>query len=120
MIIRAAAAADVPFILDSWARSAKRACEAWPADATPFSLDHARAVIEAPDSRCLVASHPERLDVIVGWGCARGSTLEYVYVKHAARRCGIARDLVTHLWVRHVASFTAPWTRTVSLDASPC
>ncbi len=41
-----------------------------------------------------VAFHPEVPDEIIGWSCADGRTLHYVYVKQAYRHYGIASRLL--------------------------
>lgn len=63
-------------------------------------------------STTYIASAAELPNVYIGWMAANADTLEYVYVKRAARRLGIARDLMKHHGtpLTRQAMITWPWT----------
>lgn len=94
---------DRPFIFDSFRRSFDSS--AGP-NTRPYPVHCFAALLDIGE--CHVAVAADSPDVIIGWSLVIGTTLEYVYVKKDARRCGIARELVGH--VTRAACTTAPWT----------
>ena len=100
---------DEAFVMDSWRHSQDSASTAWLAPR--FSPLYAADALAK--GVCKVAVASEAPDVLLGWALVRGNTLEYVYVKKAARKCRIASDLF-HAFgpcVTRAATTTAPWTR---------
>ena len=63
-------------------------------------------------STTYVAMAEKSTSAYIGWMSANADTLEYVYVKRAARRLGIARDLMKHHGqpLTRQALVTWPWT----------
>lgn len=99
---------DRNFILDSWVQSCRH------------ELSFSAAAHVLVEGRCKVAVAEADPSVIVGWALARSKTLEYVYVKKDARRCGIAKELVVALLpIRRAGCTTWPWTRAYAEDRFP-
>lgn len=120
IIILPATEDALPFIRDSFVRSWTDAASKddanelaqllyrfgdRPAHALRYHLD-----IVLARSTTYVACAPESPSAYIGWMSATGDTLEYVYVKKAARRLGIARDLIKHAGCTSQALVTWPWT----------
>jgi GNAT superfamily N-acetyltransferase len=110
------------FVVDSFVRSFDGAAEAVPRkDATLaqlYALEagrpplYAYAALMLARSTTLLACPAESPNVYLGWMSASGDTLEYVYVKHSARRLGIARELINAGGaITRQAMHTWPWTR---------
>ena len=95
--VRLATDADLPFIQDSWHRSAMRQL---PTYAEHWGLGRAQWLSQQI-SHCIrtglvfVAVVEDYPDVVLGWTCvAPTDVAHYVYVKHDARRMGIAKELL--------------------------
>ena len=94
--LRKAAAADVPFILNSWLRSHY---DAW---AEPHGIPkgryyaetHRSACLTLARAECLLAVNPEDETHLLGYVVWEPGTLHYVYVKHPYRREGLASRLL--------------------------
>lgn len=98
---------DRPFIFNSFMRSYDAAADT---NTRPYPIHCFAHLLDI--GVCKVACAAEHTDVIIGWALVVGRTLEYVYVKKDARRCGIARDLVRAIGdVTRAGCTTAPWTR---------
>lgn len=100
------------FVLDSFVTSllhtrSDEACD-WRARAMDGGA--MRAWLRGQLEHVRLAVPANRPDVLVGWSLVIGNTLHYVYVKHAARRFGIARGLLADTDVKHVSLTTWPWT----------
>jgi GNAT superfamily N-acetyltransferase len=99
LIIRDATAQDVPFVYDSWIQS-YRACNTMKLQHTQRYYEGQRGLIEKilrrEGAAVKVATSSAEPDVILGWCCVEpdANVLHYVYVKHRARGCGVARMLL--------------------------
>jgi GNAT superfamily N-acetyltransferase len=51
-------------------------------------------LVQSPKNAVALATLDGEPDVFLGWACGAAGVLHYVYVKHAFRENGIARDLV--------------------------
>lgn len=98
MIVRQAAEADEPFIMDSWLRSFRHS---WFAGPIPNSLYYKvyRPIIMAvrarPGARLLVCVDDDDPDSIYGFACIEPpGIIHYVYTKDVYRRKGVARRLL--------------------------
>ncbi len=100
---RAPAKSDVPFVVDSWVKSAR----ATPAHAPMWSDVYARTYVPIVDALVrsafiLVAYYETDRDHLCGWiawddAPSSGFVLHYVYVKDDLRRDGLATMMVKHV-----------------------
>jgi hypothetical protein len=103
----------LPFVCDSYSNSLGSAAREPGADwrCACISQPAARAWLKTQLEHVRLAVPRGRPEVYVGWCLVVGHTLEYVYVKHAARRFGVAKELLSGQDIRHVGMTTWPWTR---------
>lgn len=109
LLARAATPGDVPFIVDTWARSYRDALAALagasdldelPGRAGQALTDALYVRIRATVQRVpvLVAVSPEAPEAVLGYVVQevgpRGPSVHYVYVAHPVRRLGVARGLL--------------------------
>lgn len=92
---------DRAFVLSSWHRSYRKSQWAKALDPRVYDAGQQALIVNRwdgaiPSSRCV--AHPEGDPlVILGWACAEGPVLHYVYVKGELRRAGLGRALVNAL-----------------------
>lgn len=107
VVKRVALVSDRPFIISSWISSMRGAfCEERGRLAPPtqvrmtpvvFARGQERRIkrlLDDPQTRVLCAVLADDPDTILGWACARGDSLQYVFVKTLFRRHGIAKKLL--------------------------
>lgn len=93
--IRHGTGSDYPFVLDSWLKSYSHSPRAAKLGHRYFSEMEHDARLLLSRSELLLATDTDSTDVLFGWMCLEKPTyLHYVYVKHAARRRGIATELL--------------------------
>lgn len=88
---------DHNFILSTWLKSYRDAnfCKGVPSEI--YYKEHGR-IVEwlLANHSTLIAVDPEAPNVIWGWVNGTSKTLNYVYVKHAFRKMGVAKTLILH------------------------
>lgn len=98
---------DLPFIVNSWLKSGREGLLVKPLSNEIYFQEHKRiilALLNAPESRVVIAADDACPTHILGWACGARPTqgacggpdgvLHFVYVKHLLRRQGLARQLV--------------------------
>jgi GNAT superfamily N-acetyltransferase len=108
--LRPACADDRNYVMATWLRSY---VDSMPRSVTlPRRLlwtEHDRAlkqILARPAARVLIA-HPVGEDsIILGWLCAEGDVVHYVYTRDGCRRQGIAARMAAHVrgavWLSHL------------------
>ncbi len=112
--VRQAILDDLPFIFSTWLRSYRHSSQfAKKISNTTFFTWHHRAIERFIErgGRVLIAHAVGEPDVILGYLCAESdnSIIQYVYVKKAFRKMGIAKELFKNSGINNNAQFTH-WT----------
>jgi hypothetical protein len=92
IVIRPAVETDLALIYSSWLRSYWNATAAHSGVAYSDYQRGQRARIDRLLAKCgaRIACNPEAPDTIMGWACADGFALHYVYTRQIYRHMGVA------------------------------
>jgi GNAT superfamily N-acetyltransferase len=106
-----------PFVLDSFTNSLESAAREPGVDWRVYamSLGAARGWLRSKLEHVRIAVPKGRPDIYVGWALILEGTLHYVYVKHVARKFGVATALLAGD-VQRVSITTWPWTAAYARD----
>jgi ribosomal protein S18 acetylase RimI-like enzyme len=116
--IRPATERDLPFIFSSWLRSYRNESKFARNISSSVFYEWHHKVIERffeRDRVALIAHAPGEPEVILGYLCAEssGNIIQYIYVKKAFRKMGIAKKLYEHAKIKDGCEFTH-WTTDVN------
>jgi hypothetical protein len=120
LVVRNALDDESDFIRDSWRKSYSHSPFAVRAGTRYWQRQSAVIDYCRRTGVTLVATTEQEPDTALGYlvGSAPGNVVHWVYVKHDARRLGVARGLVTALGVQHARYTHKPWDKLrTGLDA---
>lgn len=94
--IRAAVEEDLPFIYSTWLLGLYHGCDWFNRIDKKVFFDNYKKIVEqrVKHSNVQVAVLEEDPDVILGYVCHRGDVLDWIFVKKAWRKMGIAKMLI--------------------------
>lgn len=102
--LRPATQADVPFIMATWLKSARRQGDRALMTNTVYYQNEKRRIAELLEhARVTVLCNPADHDHIFGWICHQQPIpdvfiVHYAYVKRSYQRQGLAREALMQLW----------------------
>lgn len=110
VLLRDPSGEDVPFILNSWLKSARNVGDSRHMSNDVYYTNYRDECVKKLKAGFVtVACNPDIPSQIFGWAAASDTALHYVYVKEPYRKRGIAGQLVRHLfpeWGREPTKIT--------------
>lgn len=96
-VVRIGKPDDLAFVVDSWTKHAHRG------QRMRTATTHVRSLLARDGATLIVAHVPGEPDAILGWAVLEAAArlvpvcVHYVYVRSAARRTGVAREMLGEL-----------------------